>query len=122
EGGGREIQIPRGGGTPPLKLKWRAGKGLEEKYHCEALVCVWNVGNDTIDHYAGARHKRLLHETYVRIIKDPHAQMLIGRDDVDHIHEPLLRTGRSSTSPCNRINSSRCSNTAPASSRRRCMG
>jgi hypothetical protein len=49
------------------------------------------------NHGVGAGHERLLHEADARVIKHSHAEMLIGRDNVDRIHCSDLRHAKESS-------------------------
>jgi len=51
---------------------------------------VRDVSNYPVNHCISARNKRLLNQSYPWVVKDPHAEVPVGRDDVDGIHRRLL--------------------------------
>src|SRR5262245_62164328 len=69
--------------APPLKGHLVARKRHSRKQQGEPLRCVWNVVNHLVDDLVCAGHKWLLHQAYLRVIKDPETFVLVrvDRDD-----------------------------------------
>jgi len=62
------------------------GKRRTREDQRESILCVGNVSNDTIDPGVGSGDEGLLHQSDASIIEDPHAVVLVRRDNIDGIH------------------------------------
>jgi hypothetical protein len=65
-------------------LVTREGRGRED--YRKSVLGIWNVGYNAIDHRVCASDEGLLDQSHARIVKDPHAEVLVGRYNVDCIH------------------------------------
>jgi hypothetical protein len=68
------------------------GKGRTGEDQREAILRVGDVSNDTIDPGVGSGYEGLLHQSDASIIEDPHAVVLVGRNNIDRIHAVRLRS------------------------------
>ena len=50
------------------------------------IRCIGDVGDHPINHRVSAGDERLLVQAHARIVEDPHAELLIRRNDVDGVH------------------------------------
>ena len=82
-------------GPYPIKLILMTGEGRRGEYQPEATISVGDVRDHAIDHRDSAGDERLLAQAHARIVEDPHAEMLVWRNDVDGVHgDPCARTKR----------------------------
>jgi len=69
-------------------------------YQPEATISVGDVRDHAIDHRVSAGDERLFAQAHARIVEDPHAEMLVWRNDVDGVHgDPCARTKETPISP-----------------------
>ena len=70
----------------------------------ESVLRVGDVSNGTIDPGVGSGDEGLLHQSDASIIEDPHAVVLVRRNDIDRIHavRPSRRRGQLFRPDCNR--------------------
>jgi hypothetical protein len=50
------------------------------------IVKLRDIGNHSIDHGIGSGDERLLNQSDARIIKHPHAVMLVWRNNINRVH------------------------------------
>src|SRR5262245_22648534 len=71
----------------------------------EAALGIGDIDSDAVDHCVSAGNEGLFHEPKARVVKNPHAVMLVRRDHIYCIHEatsnPVTPAGRASRRDAN---------------------
>jgi len=74
---------------PPIEPILVTGKRRTGEDQRESFLRIGDLGDNTIDPGVGPRNEGLLHQSDASIIEDPHAVVLVWRNDIDLIHTDL---------------------------------